>query len=79
MRKKYVIGKKLITPNTFYVQAYYQKEMPGNKIETLIPADQTYYKTSRGDLVLYLHKDDYLIIYRDALYNVIKTIKVRVN
>ncbi len=78
LRKKYVIVKKLITPNTFYVQAYYQKEMPGNKIETLIPADQTYYKTSRGDLVLYLHKDDYLIICRDALYNVIKTIKVRV-
>lgn len=77
-RKKYVIGRSLISPNTFFVQAYYQKEMLNNKTENLIPADQTYYKTSRGEYVLYLQKDNYTLIFSDAFYNIIRTVKVKV-
>lgn len=77
-RKKYVIGRSLISSKTFFVQAYYQKEILNNKMENLVPADQTYCKTSRGEYVLYLQKDNYTLIFRDAFYNVIRTVKVKV-
>ena len=76
-RKKYVVRKNLLTPNTFYVQAYYDKEMNDSKISDIVPADQTYYKNKKGKFVLYLHKDEYAIVFRDANYNIIKTVKVK--
>ncbi|HEX8331844.1 MAG TPA: hypothetical protein VF622_04435 [Segetibacter sp.] len=72
-RKKYIIKKELIPTNTFLVQAYYHGELIDNKMENLVPADQTYYKTDKGTYALYLSKDKYTLVLRDAYYNVIKT------
>jgi len=71
-RKRHVVSKNLMSPLTFFVQAYYRQEIENNKLQNSIPADQTYNKTKSGDIVLYLRKGEYALVFRDAYYQIVK-------
>lgn len=65
--------------NTFFVQAYYQFESFGNKPGQVVPADQTYIPTSKGNYLLYLRRGKYIIIFRDVQYKALNTLHIEVN
>jgi len=65
--------------NTFFVQAYYQFESFGAKPGQVIPADQTYIPTSKGNYLLYLRRGKYIIIFRDMQYKMLNTQHIEVN
>ncbi|MBS1600090.1 MAG: hypothetical protein JST75_17825 [Bacteroidetes bacterium] len=65
--------------NTFFVQAYYQFESFSNKPGQLIPADQTYIPTSKGNYLLYLRRGKYIVIFRDVQYKALNTLHIEVN
>jgi hypothetical protein len=64
---------------TFLVQAYYQFESFGNKPGQVIPADQTYIPTGKGNFLLYLKRGKYIIIFRDMDYKILNTQHIEVN
>ena len=64
---------------TFLVQAYYQFESFGNKPGQVIPADQTYIPTSKGNYLLYLRRGKYIIIFRDMEYRILNTQHIEVS
>ena len=65
--------------NTFLVQAYYQFESFGSRPGQVIPADQTYIPTSKGNYLLYLRRGKYIVMFRDMQYKVLNTLHVEVN
>jgi hypothetical protein len=64
--------------NCFLVQAYYQFETFGNKPGQVIPADQTYISTPKGNYLLYLRRGKYIILFRDINYQVLATQHIEV-
>jgi hypothetical protein len=67
------------SPQTFLVQAYYQFESFHLRPGQAIPADQTYVATATGSYLLYLRRGNYILIFRDKSYRVLKTQHVEVN
>jgi hypothetical protein len=65
--------------NSFLVQAYYQFETFGNKPGQVIPADQTYTSTNKGNYLLYLKRGKYIIVFRDINYKILNTQHIEVN
>jgi hypothetical protein len=71
-----------INPNVkdvFFVQAYYQKEAEGSGPGAIVPADQSYIPTSKGNYLLYLRKGKYVIVYRSPGYHLIGKLNIEVN
>jgi hypothetical protein len=66
-------------PNSFFVQAYYQFESFGKKPGQVIPADQTYKPTPKGNYLLYLKRGQYIVLFRDMNYHILNTQHVEVN
>jgi hypothetical protein len=70
-----------INPNVkdvFLVQAYYQDEADQNGPGKIVPADQSYIPTNKGNYLLYLRKGKYTIIYRSIGYHLIGKLKIDV-
>ncbi|HSZ87125.1 MAG TPA: hypothetical protein VK787_13925 [Puia sp.] len=70
-----------INPNVkdvFLVQAYYQKEADQYGPGQIVPADQSYIPTNKGNYLLYLRKGKYIIIYRSLGYHLIGKLKIDV-
>jgi hypothetical protein len=65
--------------NTFLVQAYYQFETFGKKPAQVIPADQTYTPSSKGNYLLYLKRGKYVVLFRDMNYKILNTQHIEVN
>mgnify|MGYP001602402301 CR=1 FL=1 len=65
--------------NTFLVQAYYQYESFSNKPGQVIPADQTYLQSGKGNYLLFLRRGKYILIFRDMRYKTIYTQHIEVN
>ena len=65
--------------NTFFIQAYYQFESFGSKPGQVVPADQTYIPTSKGNYLLYLRRGKYIIMFRDMQYKMLNTQHIEVN
>lgn len=65
--------------NSFLVQAYYQFESFGNKPGGVIPADQTYIPTGKGNYLLYLKRGKYIVVFRDMNYRILNTQHIEVN
>jgi hypothetical protein len=65
--------------NCFLVQAYYQFETFGNKPGRVIPADQSYIPTSKGNYLLYLRRGKYVILFRDMNYKVLASQHIEVS
>jgi hypothetical protein len=63
----------------FLVQAYYQFESFGNKPGGVIPADQTYIPTGKGNYLLYLKRGKYIILFRDMNYRILNSQHIEVN
>jgi uncharacterized iron-regulated protein len=63
----------------FLVQAYYENETTLNGPGRLIPADQTYVQTNKGNYLLYLRKGRYLVTFRDIGYRLIGKLSIEVN
>jgi hypothetical protein len=70
-----------VNPNikdVFLVQAYYQKEADQYGPGQIVPADQSYIPTNKGNYLLYLRKGKYIIIYRSLGYHLIGKLKIEV-
>lgn len=70
-----------INPNVkdvFLVQAYYQREADQFGPGQIVPADQSYIPTTKGNYLLYLRKGRYIIIYRSLGYHLIGKLKMEV-
>jgi hypothetical protein len=65
--------------NTFLVQAYYQYESLTSQPGQVVPADQTYLQTGKGNFSLYLRRGKYILIFRDMLYKTLYTQHIEVN
>ncbi len=65
--------------NTFFVQAYYQFESFNSIPGQVVPADQTYLQTGKGNYLLYLRRGKYIIIFRDMQYKTLYTQHIEVN
>jgi hypothetical protein len=65
--------------NSFFVQAYYQFESFGKKPGQLVPADQTYKPTPKGNYLLYLKRGQYIVLFRDMNYHILNTQHIEVN
>jgi hypothetical protein len=67
--------------NTFFVQAYYQAEIDehGGKPWQVVPADQTYTKTSKRNYLLYLKKGKYTVYFRDMDYRILSNLNIEVD
>ncbi len=65
--------------NTFLVQAYYQYESFSHTPGQLVPADQTYIPTNKGNYLLYLRRGKYILLFRDKNYKVLNTQHIEVN
>lgn len=65
--------------STFLVQAYYQFETFGSKPGQVIPADQTYIPSSKGNYLLYLKRGKYVVLFRDMNYKILNTQHIEVN
>jgi len=65
--------------NTFFVQAYYQFESFGTRPGQVVPADQTYIPTNKGNYLLYLRRGKYILIFRDVQYKALNTLVIEVN
>ncbi len=69
--------RKLVTINTadandFFVQAFHSDEIVDEQTAKLVPADQTYYRDSKGNFPLYLRKGNYRIVVRDFNYKPVR-------
>jgi hypothetical protein len=69
------------SPNTFFVQAYYQTEIEehGGKPWQVVPADQTYTQTAKRNYLLYLKKGKYTVYFRDMDYRILNTLNIDVD
>ena len=65
--------------DVFLVQAYYQFESFGAKPPQVIPADQTYIPSNKGNYLLYLKRGKYIILFRDIHYKILKTQHIEVS
>jgi hypothetical protein len=65
--------------NVFLVQAYYQSEADQNGPGQIVPADQSYIPTNKGNYLLYLRRGKYVIVFRSAGYHLIGKLKIEVN
>jgi len=65
--------------DVYLVQAYYQFESLGTKPGQVIPADQTYMPTNKGNYLLYLKRGKYIILFRDINYKILKTQHIEVS
>lgn len=65
--------------NTFLAQAYYQFESFSARPGQVIPADQTYIPTSKGNYLLYLRRGKYIVVFRDMQYKTLNTLHVEVD
>jgi hypothetical protein len=65
--------------NTFLVQAYYQYESFNSKPGQVIPADQTYLQSGKGNYLLYLRRGKYILLFRDMRYKTLYTQHIEVN
>ncbi len=65
--------------NTFFIQAFYQKELNGKGPDEMIPADQTYIPANNENYLLYLRKGKYIIVFRDIEYNILGHLNIEVN
>ena len=63
----------------FLVQAYYQFESFGTKPGQVVPADQTYFSSGKGNYTLYLRRGKYILIFRDIQYKTLYTQHLEVN
>jgi hypothetical protein len=63
----------------FLVQAYYQFESFGTKPGQVVPADQTYFSSGKGNYTLYLRRGLYILIFRDIQYKTLYTQHLEVN
>ncbi len=71
-----------VNPNlkdVFLVQAYYQSEANESGPGKIVPADQSYIPTSKGNYLLYLRKGKYIIVYRSLGYHLIGKLNIDVN
>jgi hypothetical protein len=64
--------------DVFLVQAYYQAEANEYGPGKIVPADQSYIPTNKGNFLLYLRKGKYLVIYRNFGYHLIGKLKIEV-
>ncbi len=70
-----------INPNNkdvFLVQAYYKTEADEYSPGKIVPADQSYIPTNKGNYLLYLRKGKYVVIYRNAGYHLIGKLNIDV-
>lgn len=65
--------------NSFLVQAFYQFESFNSKPGQVIPADQTYLQSGRGNYLLFLRRGKYILMFRDMHYKTIYTQHIEVN
>jgi hypothetical protein len=63
----------------FLVQAFYQFESFGTKPGQVVPADQTYFSSGKGNYTLYLRRGLYILIFRDIQYKTLYTQHLEVN
>jgi hypothetical protein len=63
----------------FMVQAYYENEFSPEKINEIVPADQTYITADDGYYPLYLKPGKYKIVMRDAGYKILSIKDQEVN
>ncbi len=65
--------------DVFFVQAFYQfeslKSVPGH----VVPADQTWLVSPKGNYLLYLRRGKYIVIFRDMHYRTLFTRHIEVN
>jgi hypothetical protein len=65
--------------NTFLVQAYYQYESFNSKPGQVVPADQTYLQSGKGNYLLFLRRGKYILLFRDWKYKTLYTQHIEVN
>lgn len=64
---------------TFLVQAYYQYESFDTRPGQVVPADQTYLQSTKGNYLLYLRRGKYIVIFRDMHYKTLYTQHIEVS
>ena len=62
----------------FFVQAYYMNEYNVDRLNFLVPADQTYITNQEGYYCLFLRKGNYKIVMRDVSYKILSTKELEV-
>ncbi len=77
--RKQPVYIKSADKGTFLVQAYYQYESFNSKPGQVVPADQTYLQTNKGNYLLYLRRGKYIVIFRNMQYKTLYTQHVEVN
>ncbi len=77
--RKQPVYIKSADKNTFLVQAYYQYESFNSRPGQVVPADQTYLQTAKGNYLLYLRRGKYIVMFRDIQYKTLYTQHVEVN
>jgi hypothetical protein len=65
--------------NTFLLQAYYQFESFSSKPGEVVPADQTYLRSPKGNYLLFLRRGKYILIFRDMQYKTLYTRHIEVS
>lgn len=65
--------------NSFFVQAYYQLESFHATPGQVVPADQTFLRSAKGNYLLYLRRGQYILIFRDMDYKTLYTRHIEVN
>ncbi|PWT72996.1 MAG: hypothetical protein C5B59_14415 [Bacteroidetes bacterium] len=65
--------------STFLVQAYYQIESFSSRPGQVVPADQSFNPTGKGNYLLFLRKGKYIIVFRDMQYKMLYTQHVEVS
>jgi hypothetical protein len=77
--RRQMVYVKPVNKDVFLIQAYYQFESFGSKPGQVVPADQTYLQTAKGNYLLFLRRGKYIVMFRDMQYRVLYTQHVEVN